>query len=374
MRLPSLRKLVRRALQLALLVFCAFVVGVVVFLFRCHGPSAPPKILSAAAIERQKITRDIKDYARPEEDTYWTYPEWYIVWSYQEKADHQERNLPSGFPYFDAVGQYWSGYCCMYKFTRGRYAFNLGDHVMLAVIGTSFSFEYAIKGLYEKTIGRFTEWIASNDPVEEDRYAYLTARAYADFVHIRPFYEYSFWKRFKGLWSENHLWGPHPIRKWERRLFLSVDYAVEALYCWLIQAATHASYGVEPENTCVWIEDASEDLFAQEPRVRMVKPVGRGAYIAIIPRYQEFTTLAVRLAKRHVRFVEIAGNDEIAITVIAPKGWTPIGMAQLIFARPLPTRGENLRVALRCPVASLHEVLNALAAAPGVQIEHVYDY
>ena len=169
MRLPSLRKLVRRALQLALLVFCAFVVGVVVFLFRCHGPSAPPKILSAAAIERQKITRDIKDYARPEEDTYWTYPEWYIVWSYQEKADHQERNLPSGFPYFGAVGQYWSGYCCMYKFTRGRYAFNLGDHVMLAVIGTSFSFEYAIKGLYEKTIGRFTEWIASNDPVEEDR-------------------------------------------------------------------------------------------------------------------------------------------------------------------------------------------------------------
>jgi hypothetical protein len=370
MRLPSLRKLFRRALIAALAMLCAFIIGVIVFLIRCNGPVAPPKEITTAAIERHKITADIKDYARPEEDTYWTYPEWYIVWSYQEKADHQEHNLPSGFPYFGAIRQYWSGYCCMYRFTRGRYPFNFGDHVMLAVIGTSFSFEYAIKGFYEKTIGRLTEWIAGNDPTGEDRYAYATARAYADFVHIRPFYEFSFRKRFKGLWSENSLWGSHPVRKWERRIFLSLDYGIEAFYCWLIEAATHASYGVEPADTYVWIENAPADLFAREPHIRKVRQVGTGAYIATIPRYQEFTDVARRLARAGVQFVEVAGNDEIAITVLAPNAWSPPKGAQLLFANPLPTRSDVSRFALHCPVASLHQVLNAL----GENIEHVYDY
>ncbi len=84
---------------------------------------------------------------------------------------------------------------------------------MLAVIGSSFSFEYAIKGAYEKTMGRLTEWLSSHEPVEEDRYASLVAKEYADFVHIRPFYEFSFWKRFKGLWTQTSLWGPHAARK-----------------------------------------------------------------------------------------------------------------------------------------------------------------
>lgn len=65
----------------------------------------------------------IPDYARPEGDTYLGFPEWYIVWSYQEKADFQERQLPSGFPYFGAVRQYWKSYCCISRLTRGKYPF-----------------------------------------------------------------------------------------------------------------------------------------------------------------------------------------------------------------------------------------------------------
>ena len=55
----------------------------------------------------------IKDYLRPEDDAYLGYPEWYIVWSYQEKADFQETHLPSGFPYFAAVRQFWNSYACI---------------------------------------------------------------------------------------------------------------------------------------------------------------------------------------------------------------------------------------------------------------------
>jgi hypothetical protein len=374
MRLPSLRKLVKRVLILAACVFGLFVATIVLFFLRCSSTALLPKPLSAAAQQRRAITAGIKDYARPEEDTFITYPEWYIVWSYQEKADYQENHLPSGFAYFASIARYWDGYCCAHRLTRGRYPFNVGDHVMLAVIGTSFSVEYAIKAAYENTVGRFTEWLSGHDPAEEDRYAYQTARAYADFVHIRPFYEFSFWKRFKGMWSETHFWGAHPIRKWERKIFLSIDYGIEALYCWVIEKGTHASYGVEPSETYVWIENAGEDVFAQEPALRKVQAVGSGAFIAIIPRYQEFTDVAVRLARRNVHFVEIAGNDEIALTVLAPSEWKPAAPgAEFLFSMPLATHPETVRVAMRAPVSALHEVLNGLSG-PGVRLEHIYDY
>ena len=64
----------------------------------------------AATQRRTAVTAGIADYARPEDETYLSYPEWYIVWSYQEKADFQEKNLPSGFPFFGAVRQYWGSY------------------------------------------------------------------------------------------------------------------------------------------------------------------------------------------------------------------------------------------------------------------------
>jgi hypothetical protein len=367
MRRSWLWRFLRRVALFLLLLFGVFALGVIVFLIRCHAPALPPKIISAAAIERHKLTADIKDYARPEEDTFWTYPEWYIVWSYTEKADLQQTQLPSAFPYFGAIGQYWSGYCCSYRVTRGRYPFNFGDHVMLAVIGTSFSFEYAIKGGYEKTVGRFTEWIAGNDPTEEDRYAARVAREYADFVHIRPFYEYSFWKHFKGLWRDTKLWGPHWLRKWERKAFLTLDYGVEAFYCWLIEKATHMSYGIEPTETYAWVEDAPE-----MPSVRRVKQVGPNAWIVAIPRYQQFTEIAVELAQAGARFVEIAGNDEIALTIIAPRGFDGNG-PNVLFESDLLTNPATKRVEIRTNVGSLHELLSAISLT-NLKLEHIYDY
>jgi hypothetical protein len=245
---------------------------------------------------------------------------------------------------------------------------------MLVVIGSSFSVEYALKGIYENSVGRFTEWLSSSQPTGEDLYAYRTARAYADFVHIRPFYEFSFWKRFKGLWSETTLWGPHPIRKWERKTFLSLDYAVESFYCWFIEAGTHATYGVEPADTFAWIENASDATFTDNPKIRKVKATGPGQYIVAIPRYQEFTAIATQLAHQNVRFVEIAGNDEILLTAIAPRSWSgDVTPGQVVFSAELPTQPDYKRIGIKCPVSALCTILSALPDK-GARTEHVYDY
>lgn len=324
--------------------------------------------------ERKAATGSIAGYSRPEDETYLSYPEWYIVWSYQEKADFQVKQLPSGFPYFAAVRQYWNAYCCISRLTRGKYPFNGGEQVMLVVIGASFSAEYILKGAYEKTIGKLSEWTSGHQPVEEDQYAYKVAREYADFVHIRPFYEFHFARQVKGLWSGTPVWGEHPLRKWERKIYLTFDYTIEAFYCWLIEKATHATYGYEPEDTYAWIDNAKESDLQPLPRVKKVKQVGPQTLIVDILRYQEFTTVALALAERNVQFVEIAGNSHIIVSVLAPQSWQ-YGQsdAQQLFSTPVLTHPELKRVVIGCDVTSLDAMLNTLRAG-GVTVEHIYDY
>lgn len=257
---------------------------------------------------------------------------------------------------------------------RWKYTLNGGEQLMLVVIGTSFSAEYILKGAYEKTIGKLSECTSSHQAVEEDQYAYKVAREYADFVHIRPFYEFRFARHVKGLWSETNFWGWHPARKWERKMFLTVDYMIEAFYCWLIEKLTRISYGSEPTHTYAWIGNANEVLFQQLPRVKKVQQVGPQAFIVDIPRYQEFTNVASALAERSVHFVEIASNSRIIVSVLAPESWHyDHADAQQLFSSPILTHPELKRLVIGCDATSLHTVLNGLAAG-GVRVEHVYDY
>ena len=324
--------------------------------------------------DRKEATANIKDYSRPEDDTYLSYPEWYIVWSYQEKADFQEKHLPSRFPYLAAVRQYWTSYCCISRLTRGKYTFNGGEQLMLVIIGTSFSAEYVIKGIYEKTLGKLSEWSSGGAAVAEDHYAYKVAREYADFVHVRPFYEFHFARHIGGLWRETPPWGQHEPRKLERRLFLTLDYIAEAFYCWLIEKATHLTYSREPDKTYAWIDDADQSSVANIATVRVVKQVGPRAFIVEVPRYQEFSKIAAILAQQQMHFVEIAGNTHIILSVLAPQSWNyDLSGGRQLFWCTILTHPEMKRVIIGADVTSLSVVLNNLRASE-INIEHVYDY
>lgn len=369
MRLPpSLRKLARRLLSLALAFVAVFLIAATIFAIHCAAVRGNFSPTAATAHQHPADDRD-------EDSTFLGYPEWYIVWSYQEKADFQRTHLPAAFPYFSSIGQYWSGYCCVNSVVHNRYPFNFGEHLMLVVIGTSFSLEYTIKGLYEKSIGAFTEWTASHQATEEDRYASQVADDYAHFVHIRPFYEYKFWPRFTGLWRETPAWGGHPLRKWERRIWLSLDYVAEAAYCGAILGASHAVYGVEPDITNAVLTHTSAETLGRHPHVKIVKDLGQGSYYVALPRYQEFTSIAQQLAGDRIQFGQIAGNEQILLTVLQPRGSAialPSG-SELLFAAPLVAQPDRERLAIRCTVPELHHVLNALASS-GTIVEHVYDY
>jgi hypothetical protein len=370
------RKILRRILRLQACVTAIAVVAVIAFAVHCRKT----KLLfspTPEALRHPTQTADVANYARPEVDTFYTYPEWYIVWSYQSKADFQRIHLPSGYSYFGDIGQFWQAYCCVYSATRANYPFPAGDHIMLAVIGSSFSVEYALKGLYEETVGRLSEWTSRHQPVAEDVYAAQVAENYAAFVHIRPFYEFSFAHALQGLWANTPFRATHLVRTIERRAWFTLDYSVEAVYCELIQLATHATYGFEDTTTAAWVEfPPSGNTVISSPMtpVRILRDLGNNQVIVEIPRYQEFTTAALGLIHDGIRFRQIAGNELVVISAISPALWTnTIPNLQSLLAQPLLTSPGNTRNVLLCRVAELHIVLPMLEHQ-GLKIEHIYDY
>ena len=331
-----LARLVRASLKLAVLVvvvaatWSAFFIGT-----RCYGRSSTDPSVTEAS-------------------TFLTLPEWYIVYNTEEYARFTAGNAPTGFPYGRSILQYWRYYGAVCDATEGKYPFSGGNHLMLAVIGSSFSVEYALKGLYENTVGRLSDLISGHD-TPEDVLAHATAVEYGAFMHTIPWYDFPFRTKLSQLWRQTPMSGPHMIRKWERRLVLTAEYGVKAIYGWLIGLGSHAAY----------------DAVQPSVQAHIQRTDGSAAEVTL-PRYEAFTAAALALLHERARFTDIGGNDEILLTAIVPAGFGHQGL-DVILTEALLTDPNQSRIGVRTPVAKLHEVVTSLEQRGG-RIEHLYDY
>src|SRR5262245_10552894 len=375
---PSLfRRLLRLVRRVFLLLIAAIFVTILVALGRvgieCRVFNSNPPSQPSTRTDSD-ITASLKGYTRLEDQTYLTLPEWYIVYSSDEYAAFIADNPPSRFPYFGAIGQFWRSYYDVCAVTRDQYPFNSGYHLSLAVIGSSFTAENIVKGVYENTIGRLTEWTSSSELTEEDAYQRKVAAEYGTFLHTIPWYEFPFGARLGEMWRTTPLWGPNPIRKWERKVAISLEYGTKALYGWAIRQGTQSVFSAEDLEIQVWAEGVTEATIQQEPRMRIDKPIDGRAAIVVLPRYEAFSEVVPRLTQQGVHFVEIAGNDDILITVLAPRDWDyDLEDGRAIFTMPILTQPNRQRVAVRVPVQALDRVLAALSDGPAT-LEHIYDY
>ena len=315
-----------------------------------------------------------KEHLRPPDQTFLTYPEWFLVHSPAEYAVYVRDHAPSGFPFWGHVRQFWQGYATVREAIRD-YPFNFGYHVMIVVIGSSTTVEYLLRLAYETLVGRLTELTATHGMTEEDRYGARVAQDYVDFIRVLPWYEYDFAGKLAGLWRDTSLWGPDVLRKWERKYALTTEYAIKAAYGWLIKKATKASYDEPLPVTAVLVDRLPADGGAALPELKVLERRADGSVLVTVPRYEAFKVYAAALAKRGANFLEIAGNRSgILVTVLAPRGWRSArGDAKLLFTQPILTRPAEERVAVVVPVASLAALLLELDR-PGIQLEHVYDY
>lgn len=325
---------------------------------------------------RAERLRTRPGYRRDEGQTFLTHPEWYIVYSPDEYAAWLKDSLPTDFPYFRSIGQYWINYREANALTSGRYPYNWGYQVMLGVIGTSYSVELFVKGVYENTIGRFSGWTSGHEMTAEDRLAYEVADDYARFIHVRPWYEYRFWPRFKALWTELSWWGPHPFRTWERKCFLSAEFLVKAFYATVIEKATHSAYGVAEDRVELVTAGIPDSLMGTTGPVRMIESLDHDYSLVSLPRYDEFRDAIRRLSHvEGVQIDEISGNDEIFLTGVAPASWRYAGTDGVeVYALELPTDPTRVRVTMTVPVRRLLTLVRALDAEGVMQVDHIYDY
>lgn len=323
-------------------------------------------------IDRSSI--NIEDYNRPEESTYLTFPEWHLVYIPEEYANWIKDRRPSEFPYFSSIGQFWKGYCNVYEITKEKYPFNIGNHFMLGVIGTSSTIEFGVKGIYENSIGRFTEWTSSYTRTQEDEFAYKFNKEYVDFLYDVPWYEFSFATKFIELWKETDILGPNIIRKLERRGILSLELGIKTIYGGVIKLGTKLIYGTAPLKIYASVENASESLFIKHSEIEKVEKLSESSYIIKIPRYRKFTETVPKLSKEGVNFIDIAGNDEIFFTIIAPVDWRyALDKSESLFEMRLLTNQYLKRVGVKAEVKSLNDILIKLENQ-GIKIEHIYDY
>jgi hypothetical protein len=173
------------------------------------------------------------------------------------------------------------------------------------------------------------------------------------------------------------LWGPHPLRSWERKFALTTEYAVKAGYAVLIEKMTRAGYEAPIAVTTILLTAPADELnvSAELDQLSLLSEMPDGSKLVTVPRYALFKTYAGRLAMDGAEFVEIAGNRGIiVVSVLATRGWTGTDVSHdLLLEQPILTEAGRRRQVLRVQVSELANLLRTLHG-PDVSVEHIYDY
>lgn len=307
---------------------------------------------------------------RAADQTFLTFPEWFLVYSPKEYAELIAERSPSEFPYLEHIDQFWQGYRSVSEATKDE-PFNGQYHEMIFVIGASTSLEYGLKWFYETTVGRVAE-LTSRQPTGEDRLAAKVAKDYVDFLDVEPWYRFDFVTPLRRVWSEP-LFGPNMLRKWERKYFLTTEYSAKAIYAWMIRRSTESAYGIQVPLTTVVVDQFPSPIPAKFSELKVRETLADGHVLLDLPRYQAFTAQAELLAQHRINFVEIAGNrGRILVSAIVPSEFDETGLT-ILATQPILTQERKQRVLLSVSIADLSTRLRILNQA-GIPVEHVYDF
>lgn len=316
-------------------------------------------------------------YRRPDSETFLQHPEWFIVYSSEEYGRHLARRLPSSFPYGASIGQYWRSYHETWSATRHVYPTNWGYHVVLWSIGASYAAELSLKGLYEHTIGRLSEWTAGGKLTPEDRLAAGVAQDYGRFIHDRPWYEYRFLPRLWAVWVELPVRSEHPVRSWERKGILTLEYGVKAAYAGLIALATRVAHSPQPPRTELLVRGWNDSLQQVLPGLAVEDWLDSAVAVVSTGRFDPTRDALFHLARNgpaDVQVDAIAGRPVTAFTGVAPRGWAPRGArGRVLHAMPLPTDSTRVRLLFETRTRDLLPWLRELVRDSALTIDHVYD-
>ena len=334
-------------------------------------PASSAATTSGPAVTLPAI--DEQGYRRKENNTFFTFPEWYIVYSFEDFGRFLDRSSESHFNYFGHILGFWRSFCTINRAVPATGESLADVKTMIYVIGVSYSTEYAIKGLYENTIGRVFEWIRGETRTPQDQYARAVLQDYAAFLYTVPWYKYPFREKLDGLMAISAP-TPSPLRTWERDFALGTEYFLKVGYASLIQKALDASNDDEPRDIMFVVATLPPELLAKEPRIKPIRTLTPQWQLVQAPRYKALSEILQSLLDQGFGLAEIAGNHDILITVIAPDAAKlSIKDTAELFSLELDAKPGFRRAGLKARIDRLVDISRDLKSR-GAVIEHFYDY
>lgn len=339
--------------------------------------------IDAPAHVRDLVVSKQPGYQRAEINGYLALPARHIIDQSDEAHRLMASGPPSAFPYVRSMAQYWRYAYRVFKIAQAKYGVAFHDHALFAAAGVGMSIDYTLRGAYENTLGRIVEWLATTD-TPEDRFAVKTAADYAQLVHRAPFYAFDYGSRLWSLWKEMPPDAPHPARRWERKIMLSVEYGAKAACDWVMRkiadpspslsAGPSSSPNSNGDDTLIaWVRRLRPDIVLVDPRIERVMQPTYDSDLIAIPRHDQFRDVMTTLISQGVRFVEVAGNNDIVITATAPANWKGLRGWNVFLSEPMLAQPDRIRIAIAAPVRCLDMLLPALAAS-GATLERFDDY
>ncbi len=304
-----------------------------------------------------------EEHHRDEARTLLTYPEWHIVHAYDDYAQVISTGDPHDFGYLSAITGFWSSLCELAYASAEHGGFPGETKQMVYTIGVSFTAEMLAKAAYEETLGRAATMIRGEGRAPLDDLSADQARAYAQFLQQVPWYKWDFAADADALATN----ATKATRDTERRIALGLEYQTKQAYAGVIAEAVK-SIGPDALSLRMVVRDTTPEALATYDGVTVIGPVGEDGIEIETPRYRELTGLLDRMAADGVNFVEIAGNDDILLTAIAPGA--RVNSALFSF----PRQGyDDYRHLLLVKVSDLAGQLRQMRTGP-LTLEHIHDY
>ncbi|WP_224814324.1 hypothetical protein [Hasllibacter sp. MH4015] len=345
-----LGRLLKRILQLGLLLVVLLATPVIYVETMCRGSGAPAPANPLSA------------ETRPEIRTLLTYPEWHIVHAYDDYAEVIRDEDPHDFNYLEAVFGYWSSLCTLTERSAELGEIDGPTRQLVHVIGVSFTFEMMMKAAYEETIGRVATLIRGPQHARLDNMSAQQAAEYAAFLQQVPWYRYDFRADAAALEAV----ATDAFRDQERAFALGLEHRARAAYAGLIAQAVAAT-GFDDLTLQMVITGLPEATLEDVEGVRVLGEAPGGLEIET-PRYRELTLILADWATQGADFLDMAGNDQIMFTAISRAEAQDGALASL----PRQGYGDTRHLFL-VPVAELADALRGLDAR-GLRLEHIHDY
>lgn len=342
----------RRLVVLAILFLVALALPVAYVEFACNGRTDRSSYTSLLPSEHQ----------HQEGQSYMAYPQEHIINAYGEYAAVVSQGDPHNYGFFSAVKGFWGSTCELKKKAVARGGFSSETKNQIYVGGVAFTADMVLKGLYEGTIGRLVTMVRGNTRSPLDNLSAQQAAEYAEFIKTSPRSEWDFGGSSSALWALNS----RNTRDWERAVALNIENRMRQVTSGFMSAFMDESTPASGRRRMI-VKDISPGALSTLAGINVIGNRPEGIEIEV-PNDQRLSAILRQMAAQNASFVEIAGNDDILATVIAPRS------TRLTSLRKFDRQGYNdTRHLVELKVWSLAERLREFDDQQ-ILVERIYAY